>query len=267
MIFSPLAVERLLLAPATSLGTSDSPAAPAPAAAAAAQAAFEFPPKTNMSNKQIKSNDIKVDVIACLTLHNLSDGVIVINNISNVRSTVNGDTIVQSNLVERLNENPESVGRNIHGACFRFHRHGSNGVGKQLRNSFDGKKEQYWCELVDEGECYKVLNKIFEGVGLESEINDSSLLFEDAMIRRLRMFMDIMFDPTSSDNTRVVEWIKKQDWVVPVIIPQNNGGVKEESESVDAVKQFLHTSPDRNLLKRFVLLNFARLSGVFFAIS
>lgn len=245
----------------------DSPAAPA--AAAAAQLPPKTTTKTNMSNKQIQTSidAVEVDVIACLVLHSLRSSdkgnIVVINNISNVRSTVNGDTIVQSNLVGRLNENPESVDRNIHGACFRFH-HGSNGVGKQLRNSYDGNYEQYWCQLVDEGECYKVLNKIFEGIPM---INDSSLLFEDDMIRRLRMFMDIMFDPTSSDNTRVVEWIGKQDWVVPVIIPQNNGGVKEESESVDAVKQFLHTSPDRNLLKRFVLLNFARLSGVFFAIS
>ncbi len=223
----------------------------------------------NMSRKPtvIELPPLSAEAFGILTLHSLKNGVVVIANASNARSAVHQDTIQDTPncLVERLDKDPGSVERDIHGGFLQLTR----GGGYPLRNSDDGNLDSNGCALIDKGGLSQVLENVFEVK--KSDMSDS-LSVEELYVRGVCEWMDRMKLGSDATLAIVVKWIEDQNWdgLLPgIVIPHNNGGVEEiHVDKQRAVDNFLGTAcGDKILLKRFVILNCARLTGVFFAIS
>ena len=117
----------------------------------------------NMSRNPtvIELRSLPTEAFGIITLHSLKNGVVVITNASNARSTVHQDTIQDTPdcLVNRLDNDPDSVETDIHGAFLQLT---TRDRGYPLRNSDDGNLDSNGCTLIDKGRLSQVLENVFE---------------------------------------------------------------------------------------------------------
>lgn len=223
----------------------------------------------NMSRNPtvIELRSLPTEAFGIITLHSLKNGVVVITNASNANSTVHQHTIQDAPdcLVKRLDNDPNCVERDVYGAFLQLT---TRDRGYPLRNSDDGNLDSNGCTLIDKGRLSQVLENVFE---VKLSDMSGSLSVED-YVRGVCEWLDRMKLGSDATLAIVVKWIQDQNWdgLLPgIVIPHNNGVVEEiHVDKQRAVDNFLGTAcGDKILLKRFVILNCARLTGVFFAIS